>query len=148
VGADGGKPGVATDATVAVLFRLGQDEASAKHNGRFYVPGLAESDTTTNYHTDVGGITNMHLWGEAIRQIEFGAGLYVYKLVIKGTQGANEPNPGERTWHEVLSVEPKLILHGIRRRKSRIKGAVEIVPDPESSAHKHVRKLAARKVPC
>jgi hypothetical protein len=135
----------ATEPTIAVMFALQQETASAKHNGRFYVPGLASADTTGNYHTSVGGITNMTTWGSNIRQITFGADLAVFKLVIKGTQGLTDPLPGTTAWFDVLECKPKTILHGVRRRKSRVKGAVVIPALPLNQAEKdHYQALADR----
>jgi len=115
------------DSVISAVVSWRQAMSGARHNGRSHISGLAETDCSGNVITGVNVVTFLQAWGDAMVSVNAFAGDYTARMVLRGTAGKDEPDPGSPVWRPVTSVSTSDILGSVRRRKSRIRGTSNVL---------------------
>lgn len=104
--------------TKAVVIQLQQDQLPGRFNGRLYVPGVAESDTTGNLLSNAGVTSSLNQWMQDVRLITFDSGTDVYEFLqcIKSAGEGGIVNPRVQT----QTISP--IIYSQRKRRTEARG--------------------------
>lgn len=120
--------GPALPANNSILVGLSQGLFSAKHNGRIFIPGIAEGDTVIGNLTAAFQTTPLQAFVSAIaaQLEEESAGTGRWNLgVINGN--ILDSSPPIKDWQtafsQVISVNGSPIIAGQKRRQSKVRGA-------------------------
>lgn len=128
------RAGPALPANMSWLLKQTQALFGPKHNGRIYVPGLAESDTligvlTSAFFTGVA-TTLAAAFQATIVQISAGTGRWkpgvINRVVLQAPLEEEPPEPldWEGSFSPLGTVIPWTIISSQRRRASRVIGAI------------------------
>lgn len=120
--------GPSLPANNAILIGLSQGLFSAKHNGRMFLPGLAESDTLIGNLDPAFSGFQLQTFVDALAATleEESGGTGRWNLgVINGT--ILDASPPAKDWQaafsQVVSVHASPIIAGQKRRQSKVRGA-------------------------
>jgi hypothetical protein len=120
--------GPALPANNAILIGLSQGLYTAKHNGRIFIPGIAEGDTVIGNLTAAFQATPLAAFVNAIavQLEEESGGTGRWNLgVINGFILHNSPPvlDWQTAFSQVISVNGSPIIAGQKRRQSKVRGA-------------------------
>lgn len=121
----GSRTGQAIPLVRAANVELIQSDAMNRHNGRIYIPGIAEGDTTINRITGANVITLITSQMNALTTVSYDDGSIVwgFKLVVAERKSASNPNPVN---HDVSGFYVREILASQRRRRTNEWGTTNI----------------------
>jgi hypothetical protein len=122
------RAGPSLPANMAWLCKQSQSLFGPKHNGRVYIPGLAEGDSTigvlTNAFATGAAATLSTAIGANIAQISAGSGVWepgiINRLVLDAAPPAKD---WEGAFSPVATTNPWTIISSQRRRATRVVGA-------------------------
>jgi len=122
------RTGPSLPANMAWLVKQSQSLFTPKHNGRVYIPGIAEGDTLigvlTNAFATGAAATLAAALGDPIPQVSAGSGIWesgiINRLVLDAAPPAKD---WDGAFSPIATTNPWTIISSQRRRATRVVGA-------------------------